>query len=188
MADNRIRIEVYGVAEAIKELRNLEPDLYRNLIKDLKQSAAPLAKAVGLEFPEMPLLNWGGDGSRQGGRARFPSYNANTARRGVKTAVSTRQPRNKNEHGILRIQQMDAAGAIYDSAGSKTAASASTAGGKFIMNIDKGPRTKSSVGKTRSRVMYSATRKHLPRLIPAIEFSVRRTEASVQNTINKGIL
>lgn len=182
-----IRVEVYGVQEALKELRDLEPKVYRGLVKDLKTSAAPLAKAVGMEFPEMPLLNWGGDGSRKG-KNNFPSYNDSLARSRVKTAVSTRQPRGKNEYGILRIQQMDAAGAIYDSAGSVTKATKASVGGMFIMNLDKHLRTKSTTGKTRSRVLYPATEKHLPLIMPAIQQSVARTEAAVQATINKGIL
>jgi len=187
MATNGIRVEVFGVQEALKELRDLEPKLYQRLTRDLKQSAGPLAKAVGMEFPQMPLLNWGGDGSRKG-RSRFPSYNDNLARSKVRTAVSTRQPRNKNEHGILRIQQMDAGGAVYDSAGSVTKATKASLGGMFIMNLDKDLNVKSKVPITRSRVLFPATEKHLPLLIPAIEASVARTEAAVQHTINKGIL
>ena len=57
MASDRISIEVYGVAEAIKELRNLEPETYRRLTSDLRTSAVPVARAVGSEFPDEPLLN-----------------------------------------------------------------------------------------------------------------------------------
>ena len=186
MAANGVRIEVYGVAEAIKELRNLEPELYKRIVKDLKTSSKPLAKAVGLEFPDEPLVNWEGDGSRN---ARgFPSYNTRQAQTRVTAGVITSIRKGRNEHGILRLQQMSPSGAVYDSSGSKTPPSRSSDGGRFIMNLDKRLRTKSAVGKTRSRVMYPATQKHLPKLIPAIQESVSRTEAAVQRTINKGVL
>jgi hypothetical protein len=185
MAANGVRIEVYGVAEAIKELRNLEPELYKRIVKDLKTSSKPLAKAVGLEFPDEPLVNWEGDGSRNS--RGFPTYNTRQAQTRVTAGVITSIRKGRNEHGILRLQQMSPSGAIYDSAGSKTAASKTTDGGRFIMNLDKRLPTKSSKG-SRSRVMYPKTKKHLPKLIPAIQESVSRTEAAVQRTINKGVL
>lgn len=184
MADNKIRIEVYGVAQAVRELRKLEPTLYRSLVKDLKTSAKPLAEAVANEFPDEPLVNWEGDGSR--GRGNFPSYNTSTVRARVRPAIMTSPPKAETTYGILRIEQMDAAGAIYDSAGSKTAAQNTTNGGRFIMNLDKRLRTKSTKGKTRSRVLYPATNKHLPLLIPAIERTITATEKLVQDSIMRG--
>lgn len=186
MATNKISIEVVGVAKAIKELRNLEPTVYRRLVRDLKTSARPLAKAVGLEFPDEPLVNWEGDGQRD--RKGFPTYNSSLARNRVIPSVSTSKKKDANQYGILRIQQMDAGGAVYDSSGSKVAASRRTNGGRFVMNLDKRLRTKSTKGKTRSRVLYPAVEKHLPLILPAIQDSVRRTEAEVQKTINSGVI
>jgi hypothetical protein len=183
MASDRISIEVYGVAEAIKELRNLEPETYKRLTSDLRTSAVPVARAVGSEFPDEPLLNWGGTGER--GKNRFPSYNAAQSKAQVKPAVSTRKPRAASTYGILRLQQMSPAGQIYDSAGSVTRASKETVGGKFIMNLDKHLRTKSKQGRSRSRVMYPATEKHLPMLLPAIQESVDRTGKIIERNINQ---
>jgi hypothetical protein len=184
MAENKIRIEVYGVAQAIRELRNLEPTLYKTIVKDLRTSAKPLAQAVANDFPDEPLVNWEGDGSR--GATNFPSFNSSTVRARVRPALMTSKPKAPSQYGILRIEQMDAAGAIYDSAGSKTAASRDTDGGRFIMNLDKRLRTKSTKGKTRSRVLYPSTQKNLPIIIPALERSIAQTESEVQKSIMRG--
>ncbi len=184
MADNKIRIEVYGVAQAVRELRKLEPTLYRQLVKDLKSSAKPLAEAVANEFPDEPLVNWEGDGSR--GANDFPSYNTSAVRARVRPAVMTSKPKAPSQYGILRIEQMDAAGAIYDSAGSKTAAGRDTDGGRFIMNLDKRLKTKSSKGNTRSRVLYPKTQKYLPLVFPAIQRTITATEKEVQDSIMRG--
>lgn len=184
MAENKIRIEVYGVAQAVRELRNLEPTLYKQLVRDLRSSAKPLAEAVANEFPDEPLLNWEGDGSR--GKNDFPSYKTSTVRARVRPAIMTSKPKTPSSYGILRIEQMDAAGAIYDSAGSKTAASKDTDGGRFIMNLDKRLRTKSKKGQTRSRVLYPQTQKYLPLVFPAIERTIAATEKSVQDSIMRG--
>jgi hypothetical protein len=45
-----------------------------------------------------------------------------------------------NQHGLIRLQQMDAGGQVYDSAGSVTKAkrgASASAGQKFIANLDK---------------------------------------------------
>lgn len=185
MADNKIRIEVYGVAQAVRELRNLEPTLYRQLRKDLLSSAKPLAEAVANSFPDEPLVNWEGDGSRKGPN-NFPSYNSASVHARVRPAVMTSKPKAPSSYGILRIEQMDAAGAIYDSAGSKTAAGRNSNGGRFIMNLDKRLNTKSSKGKTRSRVLYPKTQKYLPLVFPAIEQTIAATEKLVQDSIMRG--
>jgi hypothetical protein len=185
MAGN-IRIEVHGVARAIKELRNLEPTLYRRLTADLRTSAQPLARAVGAEFPDEPLMNWHSSGGRRGA-SRLPPYNSSSARSGVKPAVSTSRRSGASSYGILRIQQYDAGGQVYDSAGSVAIADGKTSSALFVANLDKGTNTNSRQGRTRSRVMYPFTKKYLPQLIPAIQESVDRTSKIVQESINRGI-
>jgi len=180
----RIAIEVYGVAEAIKELRDLEKVTYNRIVKDLQTSSLPLARSVAAEFPEEPLLNWGGSGERTG-KSRFPSYNATQSFAGVRPTVSTRKPRGANTYGILRLQQKSPAAQIYDSAGSVTKADKNSTGGRFIQNLDKRLQTKSTYNRSRSRVMYPATEKHLPKLIPAIQESLDRTSKIIERNINQ---
>lgn len=181
-----LQVDVYGVRETLAELRKYEKETYKTITNDLKLSAQPAADAVGRQFPDEPLANWHTSGGRKG-KARLPEYNSASARKRVKVAVSTSKPRGNSEHGLIRLQQSDAGGQVYDSAGSVTAGgqgSMATAGQKFVSNLDKHLKTKSRQGRTRSRVMYPATKKNLPLIEKAVEVSIRKIDGEVQKRLN----
>lgn len=181
-----IKVDVYGVRETLAELRKYERQTYTRISNDLKLSADPAAKAVGREFPDEPLMNWHTSGGRLSTKSRLPPYNGSSAKRKVKVAVITKQPRGNNQHGLIRLQQMDAGGAVYDRAGSSTKAlsgSMASAGQKFVANLDK--RSKQSSGdKFRSRVLYPHTKKNLPLIEQAVEVSIRKIDGEVQKRLN----
>jgi hypothetical protein len=181
-----IKVDVYGVRETLAELRKYEVETFKRIKADLIQSAEPAAKAVGGKFPDEPLLNWHSSGGRLTSKSKLPPYNASSARRKVKVVVSTKKPRGQNQYGLIRLQQMDAGGQVYDSAGSATiggrGASAS-AGQKFISNLDKRG-TKSQGNGFRSRIMYPQTKKNLPLIEKAIEVSIRKIDGEVQKRLN----
>jgi hypothetical protein len=181
-----INVDVYGVRETLAELRKYEKQAYKTITDDLKLSAKPAADAVGREFPSEPLLNWHTSGGRKG-KARLPQYNGATAKNKVRVAVSTKKPTGIGEHGLIRLQQMDAGGQVYDTAGSNIGAargSGASAGQKFVANIDKHLKVKTKQGRYRSRVMYPATEKHLPLIEKAVEVSIRKIDGEVQKRLN----
>jgi hypothetical protein len=181
-----IKVDVYGVRETLAELRKYERQTYTRISNDLKSSADPAAKAVGRAFPDEPLMNWHTSGGRLATKSRLPPYNGSSAKRKVKVAVITKQPKGNNQHGLIRLQQMDAGGAVYDRAGSATKAlsgSAASAGQKFVANLDK--RSKQSSGdQFRSRVLYPHTKKNLPLIEQAVEVSIRKIDGEVQKRLN----
>jgi hypothetical protein len=92
-----------------------------------------------------------------------------------------------NQHGLIRLQQMDAGGQVYDSAGSVTKAkrgASASAGQKFIANLDKRSVIQSSGEKYRSRIMYPFTEKNLPLIEKAVEVSIRKIDGEVQKRLN----
>jgi hypothetical protein len=181
-----INVDVYGVRETLAELRKYEKQAYKTIADDLKLSAKPAADAVGREFPSEPLLNWHTSGGRKG-KARLPQYNGATAKNKVRVAVSTKKPTGIGEHGLIRLQQSDAGGQVYDTAGSNIGAargSGASAGQKFVANIDKHLKVKTKQGRYRSRVMYPATEKHLPLIEKAVEVSIRKIDGEVQKRLN----
>jgi hypothetical protein len=181
-----IKVDVYGVRETLAELRKYERETFNRISDDLKTSAEPLAAAVGRAFPDEPLRNWHTSGGRKG-KSKLPPYNGSTAKNRVKVGISTKRPRGSNQHGLIRIQQMDAGGQVYDSAGSITSGGQggmASAGQKFVSNLDKNLRTKSRGGKTRSRIMYPFTEKNLPLVEKAIEISIRKIDGEVQKRLN----
>ena len=182
-----IKVDVYGVRETLAELRKYERETFNRISSDLKTSAQPIAAAVGRAFPDEPLMNWHTSGGRKG-KSRLPEYNGSKAKSKVKVGISTKRPTGMGQHGLIRLQQMDAGGQVYDSAGSITAGnhgSMATAGQKFVSNLDKNLRTKSKGGgKYRSRIMYPFTEKNLPLIEKAIEISIRKIDGEVQKRLN----
>ena len=184
-----IQIDVHGVRETLAELRKYERSAYNTIEKDLKTSAQPAADAVGREFPNQPFRtknNWHTSGGRKG-KSEMPPYVGGSAQKGVKVVFSTRKPRGNNQHGLIRLQQKDAGGAVYESAGSATRAAkgaGASASQKFISNLDKQGNTKSRKGRTRSRVMYWATKESLPLIEKAVEASIRKIDGEVQKRLN----
>ena len=184
-----MKVDVYGVRETLAELRKYEKQTFTRISKDLKLSAEPLARLVGSKFPTQPFRtknNWHTTGGRRG-ESEMPPYKGGSAQKGVKVVVSTRKPRGNNQHGLIRLQQKDAGGAVYESAGSATRAAkgaGASASQKFISNLDKQGNTKSRKGQTRSRVMYAETEKNLPLIEKAVEVSIRKIDGEVQKRLN----
>jgi len=177
-----IRFEVYGVQEAVAQLRNYDRSMYDTIIKDLKNVATPLAAKVGAAFPDTPfrrVSNWHTTNERKG-KAKFPPYVGSKARSKVKPAVLT-STRGKKV-GLLRLQQMDGGAQIYDSAGSKAN---TKAGMRFVSNLDKPYSTKSAKGKTRSRIMFPETKRNMGMVQESISQSIEKLNKIVQDHIQR---
>jgi len=177
-----IRFEVYGVQEAVAQLRNYDRSMYDTIIKDLKNVATPLAAKVGAAFPDTPfrrVSNWHTTNERKG-KAKFPPYVGSKARSKVKPAVLTSTRGNKV--GLLRLQQMDGGAQIYDSAGSKAN---TKAGMRFVSNLDKPFSTKSAKGKTRSRIMFPETKRNMGMVQESIAQSIEKLNKIVQDHIQR---
>lgn len=167
-------IEVYGLREALRAMRDYEPELYKQITGTLKERSAPLARKVGQKFPEKPLGRWH-TGNERLGKVRLPGYSAEKARGGVKPTVVLKKP-SRNQYGILRLEQRDAGGAVYDSAGSKSAT-------RFVTNLDKRLTVKSKRGRTRSRVLYPATMAERDEIERIVEQAIEITNGYVQKAI-----
>ena len=181
-----MKLDVYGVRETLAELRKYEAETFKRIKTDLIKSAQPAANAVGREFPQEPLMNWHSSGGRLSSKSRLPAYNASSARSIVKVVVMTKKPRGQAQYGLIRLQQMDAGGQVYDTAGSATTGgrgAGATAGQKFVSNLDKVGKQSQGNG-FRSRIMYPQTKKNLPLIEKAIEVSIRKIDGEVQKRLN----
>ncbi len=101
-------IEVVGVKETIKALRQLDPEHRKEFNRGIKAVVAPMVASAKGSYPEMPLSgmtrNW-----EQGGRPKFP-WVAGSVRTGVKVKTSTRRDKNS----VVYISQGTPAGAIFE--------------------------------------------------------------------------
>jgi len=161
-----VKIDVTGVKETLAELRKYDKELYKKVADELKGIAQPLAAEVGRSFPMVsPLQRWHFEGERRG-KSRMPPYNPSFAARGVKPIVYTGNRFVGKNVGILRLQQMDAGGQVFDGAGSQSPRA------RMVLNLDKHRVTKSQGGGFRSRVMYGATKRGLPQIEDAIRKAI----------------
>jgi hypothetical protein len=177
---SKARVEVYGVADAMRHMRTYEKELYKTVSTKMRNSAQPLASAVGGDFPERALTNWRGSPAKSSsGKRPFPAYEAANVRGMVKPKVGVGRVSASGQRNILRIQQMSPGGAVFDSAGSRTS-------NMFVKNLDRYAPTKgtSRRGALRSRVMYKAVDKRMPMVESVVSHAISLTDKMVQAAIN----
>jgi hypothetical protein len=152
-------IKLHGLSETLRYMKSYEKEAYKTIQRDLKTIATPIAVKVGQGFPSKAMTRWKGTG-RYNGTARnksgFPKYSQAAAVKSVKPAQSAGKKK-AGVHPILRLEQKDAGGAVFDSAGSKSS-------NRFVKNLDTYGEIKGSsqVGAYRSRVLFPATQGELP--------------------------
>jgi len=87
-------VQIYGVQDTIVTLRKLEPELYKQAVKDMKVAAEPIAQSIREYIPNEPPLR----GFRHRGRT---SWNRSGIK--VKVSVSLAKKTIKNERSLVRI-------------------------------------------------------------------------------------
>lgn len=104
-------IEVVGVKDTIKALRQLDPELRKQFTRDIKKVVAPMVAAAKSGYPVLPMSgmarNW-----TQGASQKLP-WEFSKVKAGVKVKTSTRRDANS----VVYISQGTAAGAIFEVAG-----------------------------------------------------------------------
>ena len=117
-------VGVFGVKEALKELRELDPELRKEINKRAKDVVKPATDAMKAQYPARLLSgmarNW-----QQRGRQLLP-YDQAAARRGVTVKVNT----SKKSTSVISIVQKNPAAAIIDMAGKRGGSNAQ--GSRFI--------------------------------------------------------
>lgn len=173
---------IYGLKSTLEVLRRFEPDLYKQIQKDLKGKSEPLRQTVVAAFPEKPwnssnVIYWTKYGRTKRGRkpsgqagASFPKYDPAVVKRGVVSQAGGRKitrGRNAGAYPILRIKQVSAAGAIYDLAKDNVSGTAQSA--KFVANL-------ATQGQP-SRVMWKTIQKNY--------FLIERDVTAIVNSVEK---
>jgi len=155
-------VNVYGVREALSELRKIDPKLRAEAVRKVKAAGNELTAAAAVEYPATaPLSGWQSTG-RLG-------YTGPKAKRGVKIEVGGRTPKRATAYPIVTLVQGNAGAALWDIAGLR--GGAKSRGGprqrpNFIQILDArfGPAQR-GLWKARNLVDEVATRK----IIAALE-------------------
>lgn len=160
MADVTVSM-VHGVAPVLEALKHFEPELYKQITKEIKSTAKPLRDKVAAGYPDEPWqsrrgVQWTLYGrsargkSVDGAGAQFPKYNGAKARKSVTTVVGGRKVRRTNSYPIMKLRQNDAGASIYDLAKNTRTNKKES----FVNNLNK--------SGDPSRVMWKRTRQYMP--------------------------
>ncbi len=107
-------VEVIGVKEMLRDLKQIDPEARKQFAKDAKQIASPIVVAAQGSYPAQALsgmkYRW-----TQNGRQLLP-WDARKAQRGITVKVDA----GRKKDGVVTIIQKDPAAAIYDIAGRGT--------------------------------------------------------------------
>jgi hypothetical protein len=107
-------VQIVGVKQAINSLRKIDPQLQKDFKAEATAIAQPAINAAKAAYTQVPLANmkyrW-----NDRGRKVFP-FTVSGAQAGVKMRFDTR----RNAVGVILIQQMNQAAAIFEGAGRKT--------------------------------------------------------------------
>lgn len=147
-------VEVLGVKDTLKTLRELDPELRKQFAKDVRQIAKPLTdEAKGLYGRQMPSgfnRKWS-----DGARPIFP-WSASKAKSGVTVKISTSQ----KSRSVISVRQGNPAAAIIEFAGTETY-NAFAAVTSLIF------------GRTRGKVMWQAADRRLTDITNEVELAVQ---------------
>lgn len=158
-------IQVIGVKETIKELRQLDPELRKQFNRDAKKIAQPVIDKAKNSYPTKYLSGMARAWSQRG-RQLFP-YSQRDAQRGVVFKINT----NRSAVGILTIIQKNPAAAIVDMAGK--AGGSGAQGARFITALFGQP----------SRVMWPAYESTEDQVQREMLDLVREASETVENRI-----
>jgi hypothetical protein len=152
------RIEVNGLAEALRTLQKVDPELRKETIKGMKAAATPLEAAARSLVPnQSPLRNWG---TWRGGW----DYGAVT--KGIKVAFRGGKVRGYagDVFPLLTLRQVNAAGVILDAAGRSFPGRGSEGGRRGAAMVAKLDQVRQA-----SRSMWPAVERNMDTVTGALE-------------------
>jgi hypothetical protein len=134
-------LEIKGIQETMKALKEIEPGYLKQVRKDIKNAGAPVLTAARSLIPLAPPLSGMARGNLIRGRAGT-KWSSEGARKGfiIKTNRSGQRARTvtfksgetidfaARPYQLLTLTQRDAAGSIWDHAGRRTK-------GRFVTNL-----------------------------------------------------
>jgi hypothetical protein len=108
-------VSVYGAQDAIKALKNVDPEARKQFTKDVKNIAKPITDPLKNSYPETILSGMVRDWNYRG-RVIIQGYSRYAAFKGVGVSISTK----KKSTSVISIRQRDPWGSIVEFAGTKT--------------------------------------------------------------------
>lgn len=160
--------QIQGLQRTLRELGKFNPDLLRELKKDLTRQAKPIFADAARRMPDVAAPHWGSKG-RTG-------YSRSRAANGMKVSVraSRRVKGMKGSMAVVNLTQSNAGGAIWDQAGSRGRYTPpQQRGEQFVRHLDR------STGKGAQRGLWPASVNRLDEIRREFTFSIKKTEREV---------
>lgn len=173
-------VEVRNLKQTLETLKKFEPELYKEVRKQIRNDAKPMIQAAKSMIPQVPLSGWGVQAARQQdikGRktlrtaSGFPVFNPASAKRGV--TVSIKNKKRKGYGGkwlAVAMVQNDAAGMIFDYARRST-------------NQNKFPNALNTRHPDPSRYMWKAAEQNLGAVNASMRDSIRQAEKKINRQL-----
>jgi hypothetical protein len=173
-ATNAQTLRVDGIPEMLAALKLIDPELRKEAAREIKSVGPKLVSTARALIPLVPMSGWI---RKTEGIARVsgktPPYYPAAARKGVKVrfrgSAGSRDPK---VFRLLTLVQLDAAGAVLDMAGRRSAGRGS--GVQFVANLNRGH-------GGASRVVWKAAEANRA----DVAATITRAAAQMQRTINE---
>ena len=181
-------VVVVGLKEAQKAMRALQPDLEKNLRKEIRAILKPIlatAKGYVKDSPLPGLSNWSAPTS---GLWAGKQFNAGQVRKGIKVQIGATQRKSTGFVSLVRIVNTTAAGRIYEiggrvhSGGREKNLQGNKTDYSHSNNPDAGMHFLNSIGgqltgksEKRGRLIYRAMAENQGKVIAAVMKAIENT-------------
>lgn len=176
-------VQVYGVAEMLKALQQIDPQLRKATISRMKLAAKPMIDEARSLVPEAsPLDNWG-NWTTPKGHVIGP-YDPRKARQGIKVTYKGPSKRTKylSQFPLLKLVNDSAAGSIVDIAGRAGGHGKKSEGGKrgqaMIGKINR------ELGRNASRIAWLAAERQMPIVQAEVNAAIEDMEFAIQKRVD----
>tara|TARA_R110000803_G_scaffold155916_7_gene220496 strand:- start:48 stop:557 length:510 start_codon:yes stop_codon:yes gene_type:complete len=165
----QLSVEVDGLAATLKALKDTDPELRKQVVKQMKTAAKPAQSNVRALLPgAAPLSNWGS-------WPRGKGYDPAAARKGVKIKHKAGARQTAKTFQLVTLQTTEAAAMIFDIAGRRSAGRTAQ-GQAFIRNL------KRKYGAA-SRTLYPGTEAAMPEIERGLDKAVDMAGRAVTRKI-----
>lgn len=188
-------IAVKGANEVKRALRKFDPDLYKEMNREIAGELKGITNEAKTMLPQSFLSGAMDDGrervSRTSRSRAFPTYNSSTIRRGLTYSLARKRGNTRGWTAAYSLLNKSAIGAIAEIAGTKhpygdprSQSNNPQAGRQFIEALNRDIGSIKPVGKGRGRLMYAALNanqgKARDAIIRAIETAATKFKAATR--------
>lgn len=152
--------KITGIPQALRILRDVDPDLRKQAIDEMKGATSPLVNAARARVPEEASPGWSKTG-RTG-------FSPGRVRNSIRPQFRASQRRGNERFTLVRVRMMNAGGQIFATAG--TASQGRTDSGRALIDYLNRHHGRGQ------RIMWPAAEQELPTVTRAVQQAAARVE------------